>query len=68
MLPLTTPVGAVRIVIGAIPITLLIALFALIMLISLALPRERREYVLQLAPIVVQLVRAIAKPSRSTAR
>jgi hypothetical protein len=65
MLPITAPASAVRLVIGAVPITLLIALFALIILISLALPRERRDYVLQLAPIVVQLVRAIASYPRT---
>ncbi|WP_328334659.1 hypothetical protein OHA70_19730 [Kribbella sp. NBC_00382] len=52
--------GTLRLVVGAVPITLLIVLFGLVVLISLVLPKERRDYVLELAPIVVQLVRAIA--------
>jgi hypothetical protein len=63
MVPLTAaPITAVRLAISAVPITLLVALFAVVILISLALPKERREYVLQLAPVVVQLVRVIASP------
>ncbi|WUJ70096.1 hypothetical protein OG809_34010 [Kribbella soli] len=66
MLPLTAASAtAVRLVVSAVPITLLIALFALVMLISLALPKERRDYVLELAPVVVQLVKVMAAPRAS---
>lgn len=59
MLSVTPPASAVRLVVGAIPVTLLVAL------ISLALPRDRRDYVLQLAAVVVQLVRAITAYPRT---
>jgi hypothetical protein len=60
--------GALRLAVGAAPITLLVLLFGLVVLISLALPKERREYVLAIAPIVVQIVRAIAPPPARAAR
>ncbi|MFF1818161.1 hypothetical protein ACFVWG_12750 [Kribbella sp. NPDC058245] len=36
------------------------------MLVSLALPAARRNYVLRLAPIVVQLVREIGASNRTS--
>jgi hypothetical protein len=55
--------GGLRLLIGAVPIILLVVVFGLIALISLVLPKERRDYVLQLIAVVVQLVRVIAPQS-----
>jgi hypothetical protein len=70
MMPATLIAGGVlRIVVGAVPITILVVVFCLGMLVSLALPSARRSYVLRLAPIVVQLVHEIGTSSRpSTGR
>lgn len=59
MLAAAFPGGGLRLLAGAIPITLLILFFGLILLISLALPKDRRDYVMGFAPIIVQIVRLI---------
>lgn len=60
MLPVALTGPALRLLIGVVPIMLLLTVFSLIMIVSLALSKERRSYVLQLSTIVLQLVRAIA--------
>jgi hypothetical protein len=60
MLPMTLTGSAARLLVGVVPLTILLALFGLLALIALALPTDRREYVLKLAPHIVKAVEKIA--------
>lgn len=56
--------GAVRLLAGVVPITVLAAVWSLILLISLFLPESRRQYVLDLAPHLENAIRAITGSPR----
>jgi hypothetical protein len=60
MLPVVLSAGGFRLLVGALPITLLLLFAGLIVLISLFMSRDRREFVLRLAPHLENAIRAIA--------
>ncbi|MGW6200740.1 hypothetical protein ACWF0M_31655 [Kribbella sp. NPDC055110] len=63
MLPMTPTGNGVRLLVGVVPLTVLLVLFGALALIALALPTDRREYVLKLAPHIVKAVEKIAAGS-----
>jgi hypothetical protein len=69
MLPVIPTGNGLRLIAGALPLTVLIALFGLLAVAALILPADRRAYVLELAPHIVGAIEKIAgqpSPARSS--
>jgi hypothetical protein len=60
MLPVIVSAGGFRLLVGALPITVLIIFFGLLAGFAMVMPKDQREYVLKLAPHLLAASRAIA--------
>jgi hypothetical protein len=68
MLPVIPTGNGLRLIAAALPLTVLIAVFGLLAVLALALPADRRAYVLQLAPHIVGAIEKIAGPPPAVRR